>query len=170
MIEFLFALIPLFKAVHITALIVWCGGLVTLPLMLAHHDPKDTAEEYRRIRHATHQTYIYYVTPAAVTTVVVGTWLIFLRGVFEPWFYSKLFFVALMVFAHAWIGHIIVEVAETKGRTHIPTPFIALLVVLLPMLAVLFLVLAKPELSGIEFPEWLREARDNQLPFETPKR
>lgn len=170
MIELLIALVPLFKAAHIIALIIWCGGLITLPLMLAYHDPTDNAEDYRRIRHATHQTYIFCVTPAAVITVVVGTWLIFLRGVFEPWFYGKLLFVALLVFAHAWIGHIIVEVAETKGRTQIPEPFFTLIAILLPMSAILFLVLAKPDLSGIEFPEWLREARDHQLPFEIPKR
>ncbi|MCQ3829754.1 CopD family protein [Microbulbifer elongatus] len=170
MIELLIALIPLFKAVHIFALIIWCGGLVTLPLMIAHHDPTDSGEDYRRIRQATHQAYIFCVTPAAVTTVVIGTWLIFLRGVFEPWFYGKLLFVALMVFAHAWIGHIIVEVAETKGRTRIPEPLITLMAILLPMAAVLFLVLAKPDLSGIELPEWLRETRDHPLPFEIPKR
>lgn len=170
MIELLIALIPLFKAVHIIALIIWCGGLVTLPLMLAHHDPTDNAEDYRRIRHASHQTYIVFVTPAAVTTVVVGTWLIFLRGVFEPWFYGKLLFVALMVFAHAWVGRIIVEVAETRGRTRIPKPFFSLLAILLPMSAIFFLVLAKPDFSGAEFPEWLREVSDHQLPFEIPKR
>lgn len=170
MIELLIALIPLFKAVHIIALIIWCGGLITLPLMLAHHEPTDNAEDYRRIRQATHQTYIFYVTPAAVTAVVVGTWLIFLRGVFEPWFYGKLFFVALLVFAHAWIGHIIVEVAETKGRKNIPEPIFSLLAILSLMAVILFLVLAKPDLSGIEFPEWLRETRSHQLPFETPKR
>lgn len=170
MIEFLYALIPLFKAIHIGTLILWCGGLITLPLMLAHHDPSGNAEDYRRIQLATHRTYAYCVTPAAVAAVVVGTWLIFLRGVYVPWFYGKLAFVALLIAAHAWIGHIIVEVAEMKGRSHIPQPILTLAAILVPVLAILFLVLAKPELAGIAFPEWLREPRDGQLPFAIPKR
>lgn len=170
MIEFLVALIPHLKAIHLSALIVWCGGLVALPLMLAHHDPTDNPEDYRRIREATHQTYIFLVTPAAVAAVVVGTWLIFLRGVYVPWLYGKLVFVALLVSAHAWVGHIIVQVAETKGRTPIPRPAFTLAAILLPVVAILYLVLAKPDLSEITFPKWLSEPRDGQLPFEIPRR
>jgi hypothetical protein len=38
------------------------------------------------------------------------------------------------------------------------------------MLAILALVLGKPDFSGIEFPGWLMEPVGGQLPFEVPRR
>jgi protoporphyrinogen IX oxidase len=39
-----------------------------------------------------------------------------------------------------------------------------------PILAILTLVLAKPDLGGIPMPDWLEEPRGVQLPFDVPKR
>ena len=163
-------LIPFFKAAHIAALFIWCGGILAMPLMLSRHDGRNSSSDYLRIRRATHLTYTIVVTPAAVVAVVAGTWLIFFREALVPWLYAKLFFVALLVLAHAWIGHILVGVAESEGRDSPPAPYVPMLVVLLPMIAILFLVLGKPDLSWIEFPAWLAEPRQGQLPFEVPKR
>ena len=164
------AAIPYFKTLHIGALFIWCGGLMAMPLMLSRHDPADTQEDFRRIRRATHLTYTIAVTPAAVIAVIAGTWLIFLRETFVPWLYAKLFFVAVLVLAHAWIGHILVTVAETKGSHRPPGPYLPVAAVLGPALAILVLVLGKPDLGGIEFPDWLLEPRGGQLPFDVPRR
>lgn len=164
------ALVPHLKAVHVAALFVWCGGLFALPLMLSRHDPANSPGEFRRIRRATHLTYTIAVTPAAVVAVVAGTWLIFFREVLVPWLYAKLVFVALLVGAHAWIGHIMVSVIEGKRRRRPPAAILPTAAVLLPMLAILGLVLGKPDLSGVAFPSWLTEPRDGQLPFDVPRR
>nr|WP_255564211.1 cbb3-type cytochrome c oxidase subunit I [Mameliella sp. CS4] len=95
MIDWILSTVPVVKLVHIAGLSLWCGGLLVLPIMLARHDPAVVAEDYRIIRHATHMTYTMVVTPAAVLTVIAGTWLIVLREVFVPWLYAKLLFVAL---------------------------------------------------------------------------
>lgn len=163
------AMIPLFKAAHIGALAIWCGGLIALPLMLSQHNPADKAEDYSRIRKTTHLTYTLCVTPSAVAAVVIGTWLLFLRDVFVPWFYLKLLFVAVLVAAHAWTGHIIVKVAETEGKHKPPHPFLPLAAILVSVICILWLVLAKPDLGGIVFPDWLSAPRDAQLPFEAPR-
>jgi len=163
-------LVPYFKAAHIAALIVWCGGLFALPLMLSRHDAGNTGDDFVRIRRATHLTYTIGVTPAAVVAVVAGTWLIFLRDALVPWLYAKLVFVALLVAAHAWIGHIIVTVAETRERRGPPAPALPIAVALGPILAILALVLGKPDLGGIEFPDWLTEPRGRQLPLDVPRR
>ncbi|WP_254701868.1 CopD family protein [Roseovarius sp. THAF27] len=84
--------------------------------MLARHDLAVVADDYRIIRHATRMTYTMIVTPSAVLTVIAGTWLIFLCEVFVPWLYAKLALVALLVAVHAWIGHVLVKVAEKPGR------------------------------------------------------
>ena len=169
MIEWIVATVPYFKALHILALFIWCGGLIAMPLMLTRHDPADTRDDYRRIRRATHLTYTTVVTPAAVIAVIAGTWLIFLRETYVPWLYAKLFFVVLLVSGHAWMGHILVRVAESAGRQRPPPPFLPLAVLLTPMLAILVLVLGKPDLGWIEFPDWLSEPRGGQLPFDVPR-
>lgn len=171
MIEQLLATVPLLKFVHIGALVLWCGGLLALPLMLSRHDPTGSQQEYRRIRRATHLTYTVCVTPAAVVAVVAGTWLIFFREAFVPWLYAKLLFVAGLAAAHAWIGHLLVKVAEEPGRHRPPEPYLPVLSVLVPVLAILFLVLGKSDLSWIEFPDWLEEpVGAGQLPFDVPRR
>lgn len=170
MIEWVLATVPYFKALHIAALVLWCAGLLAMPVMLTRHDATISQADYRRIRRSTHVTYTMVVTPAAVLAVIAGTWLIFMREVFVPWLYAKLFFVAALVLAHAWIGHILANVAETGGKHHPPAPYLPLAVLLTPMLAVLALVLGKPELGWIEFPTWLTEPRGGQLPFDVPRR
>jgi protoporphyrinogen IX oxidase len=170
MTEIVAAAVPYFKAVHLAALFIWCGGLLVLPLMLARHGPEQTRRDYVRLRRATHLTYTVVVTPAAVLAVVAGTWLIFLRELMVPWLYAKLVFVALLVSAHAWIGHIFVAAAEGDPRHASPPAAVPIAAVLVPMLAVLVLVLGKPDLSGIAFPEVLTEPRGHQLPFDVPSR
>ena len=170
MIEFLLRGTPLLKSLHIVALCLWCGGLLALPLMLAGHHPEVSQNQYSRIRMATHFLYSFIVTPAAVLTVIAGTWLIFFRQVFVPWLYLKLVCVALLVAAHIWIGHLLVLVAEKPGRHVPPKPYLPMLAGGLPMLAILILVLAKPVFEPVGFPTWLTEPREGQLPFAVPKR
>lgn len=170
MIDWLISIIPIFKVVHIAALVVWCGGLLALPLMLYRHDPTMPVENYRLLRPAMHIVYTMCVTPAAVIAVIAGTWLVFLREAFVPWLFAKLAFVALLVVAHAWIGHILTRIAEEPGQHTPPRPFLPITAAFLPMLAILALVLAKPAFDWIVFPDWMLEPRGGQLPFEVPSR
>ncbi|MFN3661872.1 CopD family protein [Yoonia sp.] len=170
MIDWLIALIPIFKFAHIAALLVWCGGLLILPVMLARHDPSILPGDYTHIRHATHTIYTACVTPAAVIAVIAGTWLIFLREVFVPWFYVKLVFVALLIAAHAWIGHVLTKIGEDPDTHTPPEPGLPVLAVLAPIIAILFLVLAKPYLGWLAFPDWLLSPQGGQLPFDVPSR
>lgn len=166
MIAWLEPVIPHLKALHVIALALWVGGLFGLPLMLSRHDPAIGQADYARIRLASHLGYVWVVTPAAVTAIVAGTWLIFLREVFVPWMFAKLVFVALLIGFHAWIGHQIVRMGETDGRHEPPGPRGPLLILLLPVLAILTLVLMKPGFDAMSMPGWLTEPRDRQLPVE----
>lgn len=170
MIEWISPAIPLFKAAHIVGLIVWVGGLLILPLMLARHDPAVSTEDYRVIRQGSHLTYTMVVTPAAVTAVIAGTWLIFMREVFTPWMFAKLAFVAVLVSAHVWIGHLVVKVGEEPETHRPPSPLVPLVAVAIPALVVFALVLAKPDLSGLSFPEWASRPLDRHLPVDVPNR
>ncbi|WP_336054955.1 CopD family protein [Nitratireductor sp. CH_MIT9313-5] len=162
--------ITLLKIIHITALVLWCGGLMAMPLMLTRHDPAIAAEEYERIRRASHRAYVGMVTPAALLAIIAGTWLIFFREVFVTWLYAKLLFVAALVAAHAWVGHIVVQIAEQPEDYEPPRPTVPLLLILFPILFILLLVLGKPELEWVRLPDWVQEPRGYELPFEVPKR
>lgn len=168
--DWLISTIPLWKALHILALCLWCGGLMTLPLMLSLHDPAISQADYRVIRKGTHLTYTGLVTPAAVVAVIAGTWLVFLRQVFVPWLFAKLAVVVVLLLLHAWIGHIVVRIAEAPGHHTPPGPYGPVLAVLACATVILLLVLAKPDLGWIAFPDWLRTPRGGQLPFDVPSR
>ena len=168
--EWLVSTVPLLKALHLVALGIWCGGLISLPIMLSRHDAVVSQDDYSIIRHRTHLTYTTVVTPAAVIAVIAGTWLIFLRQTFVPWMFAKLVFVAMLLVIHVWIGHNIVRIAEEPGDHRPPNPYLPLTGVLACAIAILLFVLGKPDLGWIVMPEWLRLPRDGQLPFEIPSR
>lgn len=162
--------IPYVKALHILALVIWCAGLFALPLMLARHDPAVGQADYRRIRLACHYGYAGVVTPAAMVAIAAGILLMFLREVFVTWMFAKLFFVALLVGFHTWVGSTIVTVVESEGEHQTPRALAPMLVLLVPVMAILALVLAKPDLDEVPMPGWLMEPRGNQLPFSVPPR
>jgi uncharacterized membrane protein len=167
-VEWITPLVPLFKAVHIAALLIWCSGLLILPIMLARHEPAIGPDDYIHIRRAAHLTYTLCVTPAAVVAVIAGTWLIFLREVFVPWFYAKMVFVALLVALHAWIGHVLVLTAEKPGTHRPPHPAYGVGGVLCVAVVILGLVLAKPAADWVSMPQWLLVPRGHDFPFEVP--
>lgn len=156
------------KALHIAALSLWCAGLVALPLILAKHRVDEDQSEYAELRRISHYGYIRVVTPAAVVAIAAGTALIFLRGVFVPWMFAKLVAVGLLVVFHALIGHTVILMSERRGNYVPPSPTPLLAASAITMIAVLVLVLAKPELPDAT-PDWLEAPLGRQLPVdETP--
>ena len=170
MIGWLQPIIPHLKVLHISMLALWCAGLFAMPLMLARHDPAIGQADYVRIRQATHYGYTFVITPAAILAIVSGTMLIFLREVFVTWMFAKLVFVALLVAFHAWVSYVLVAVVETEGPHTTPNPRLPLALLLVPILAILTLVLAKPDLGVIPLPGWLLQPLGHQLPFDVPRR
>lgn len=170
MIAWLEPVAPHLKAIHIAALLIWCAGLFALILMLARHDPAIGQADYARIRRGTHYGYTYFITPSALIAIATGTVLVFVREAFVPWMFAKLVCVALLVAFHAWVGHVLVAVAETDGTHTPPDPMLPNLILVLPITAILALVLGKPDLAQIPLPGWLLEPRGFQLPFDVPRR
>jgi len=170
MTDWLFGLIPHLKAIHAATLAVWCAGLFALPLLLARHDASVGQADYTRIRHASHYSYTFVVTPAAVLAIASGTALVFLREAFVLWMFAKLVFVALLVAFHVWIGHVLVAVAETEGTHTPPKPTVPLLILMVPVVVILALVLGKPDLGWISMPDWLSQPLDREFPFDVPSR
>lgn len=164
------ALVPHLKVLHVGFLCVWVAGLLALPRMLARHDPAHTQADFARIRHASHYAYVWAITPAAVLAIASGTGLIFLREVFTAWMLAKLGLVAGLVALHAWVGHTLVAVAETEGRHDPPEPLWPTLALAAPVVGILVLVLAKPEVEELPLPRWLTQPVGGELPFDVPRR
>jgi len=163
-------LIPHVKALHLGFLAVWVAGLFALPRMLARHDRVIVQAEFAQIRRATHYGYVWVITPAAILAISTGSALIFMRDVFTVWIFAKLILVAGLVGVHAWVGHTIVAVAETEGQHEPPEPLVPTIAVLCLVIAILSLVLAKPELDELPMPSWLLTPLGRQLPFDIPSR
>lgn len=153
------------KALHIAALILWCAGLVALPLVLSKHDVAEEQADYARLRRITHYSYTRIVTPAAVIAIAAGTALIFLRSVFEPWMFAKLVAVGLLVVVHGLTGHVVVLMSERRGEYAPPSSKPLLVVTLAAMTVVLLLVLGKPVVPDL-VPAWLKQPQHRQLPVE----
>ncbi|MFC3168847.1 CopD family protein [Paracoccus fontiphilus] len=166
-------MIAALKAVHIAAMLCWCAGLIALPLLLMSYGHAQRQVRYSEFRLLTHYGYVGFATPAAVIAIVAGTGLIFAAEVFDLWFVAKLALVSLMALCHAWIGHLIEQSGlqrRGKGRDpdrgyRMPHPAIVLAVALPAMGAVLWLVLAKPDLSWTAglLPQFMLQPR-GQLP------
>jgi putative membrane protein len=154
------------KFLHIAALAIWCAGLVGLPLVLAKHDADHEQLEYSRLRVLTHRAYTSIFTPAAVIAITMGTALVFMRGVFVPWMFAKLVGVGVLVLLHAWIGHITVTVGERQGNYDPPRalPLLTLSITASAVIAILLLVLGKPQLSEGLVPDWLLRPLYQPLP------
>ncbi len=153
------------KGLHIAALILWCAGLVALPLVLSKHDVAEEQADYARLRRITHYGYTRIVTPAAVVAIAAGTALIFLRGVFEPWMFAKLVAVGLLVVIHGLTGHVVVLMSERRGEYAPPSSKPLIAVTLATMTVILLLVLGKPVMPDL-VPGLLKQPQHRHLPVE----
>lgn len=162
-------MIAIIKALHISALSVWCAGLILLPVLMQIYGRRrevKTQAGFTEFRWLTHYSYTVVVSPAAVIAVAAGTVLIFAVEVLDVWMMAKLVAVAGMVLLHAWLGHLIVHSGELHGAYRLPPAGLALFGIIPLIGLVLWLVLAKPGLQDISalFPDFLQEPRGNPLP------
>ncbi len=162
-------MIALLKGIHIVALSLWCAGLVALPAILQIYGRREevrTQAGFSEFRLLVHAAYTRIVTPAAIVAIAAGTVLIFARGLTAPWLMAKLAVVAAMVLIHAWLGHLATRSAEERGSYSMPLALASLPASLACMAAVLYLVLAKPDLQPLieALPHDLRVPQGRSIP------
>ncbi len=132
------------KSLHIAALVVWCGGLLLLPVLMNQREAAGEGAPLHRLHAFTRFAYIVIVSPAAFLAIASGTALILIREVFTTWFALKLLFVGLLTGLHVWTGLVILQLFEEGKHFRAWRMVSALLVLSLTLLAILWLVLAKP--------------------------
>ncbi len=162
-------MIALFKALHIAALSLWCAGLLALPLVLQLYGRRAevrTQAGFSEFRLLVHAAYTRIVTPAAVIAIAAGTVLIFAAELTDIWLVAKLVAVVGLVLVHVWLGHLSVEASAGRGSYEMPPALLAVPPALLCMGAVLYLVLAKPDLLPLveALPRVLTTPQGRSLP------
>lgn len=155
----------LLKVIHIVAVALWCGGLLSLPVILRVARRHPTESDAARARIVAHHLYNSVISPAAVLAVVAGAMLVFARETYAPWFAAKLALVAALVALHAYTGHLVVKLSE-EGHVRTRVPPVALLGAGAGvMAAILVVVLAKPVWGPDIMPAALRTPLDRHLPL-----
>lgn len=162
-------MIALVKALHVIGLVIWCAGLIALPIIIQAYGRVAnvrTQAGYSEFRLLTHRGYVDLVTPGAVVAVGAGIALIFLEGVRDPWMMAKLAAIGGMAICHAWLGHVVTQTGDHRGVYRIPSPVPVLIVSIAMMGLVLWLVLAKPDLAPLVtyLPDWLLQPLGRELP------
>ncbi|WP_225783956.1 CopD family protein [Xenophilus sp. Marseille-Q4582] len=139
---------PWLKLLHISAVVVWCGALLYLPLAVAAaggraRRPVALGAPDDEILRA---LFIWLATPAALLAIGSGTWIFVWQGTLGAWLLAKLALVALLVLGHASFGLFILRLERREGARRAALAVGALLLPLL--LGIAWLVLAKPGLNG----------------------
>jgi protoporphyrinogen IX oxidase len=115
------------RGLHILAVIAWMAGLLFLPRLYAYDaeqaDKPDAVRDGMREQLRLWQTRLLKIilNPAMIVALVVGLWLIHLRGAVilaQPWIWVKLVGVFLLL---GWHGFLVAErkriLAGTSTRT-----------------------------------------------------
>ncbi|MDX3975029.1 CopD family protein [Shinella sp.] len=140
-------MIALVKFMHIAVISIWAAGVVSLPglyVQRAHVKDKDALLRLQRlVRFA----YIAIISPAAFLAIITGTALIFLRQTFEPWFSVKLGFVGALAIVHVLTGLVVIRLFR-EGEVYPIWRFVTATVLSGGIvIAIFFVVLAKPALD-----------------------
>jgi protoporphyrinogen IX oxidase len=159
------------KIVHIATLVVWCGGLLVLPGLFAQRPVGHEGPALWRLQRFARDGYTKIVSPAALVAIGSGTALIFAREVFTVWFALKLLAVGALAGIHVRAGYLIMDVFEKGGDYAHWRRIVTQVATVMVIVAILYLVLAKPNVDFEILPDWfhqpggLRSASEMLMPI-----
>jgi protoporphyrinogen IX oxidase len=145
------------KLLHVTALSIWAGGILLMPVLLGQREAAGEGNALHRLHAFSRFAYITVISPAAFVAIGSGIALIFAREVFTAWFAVKLLFVGILVALHVWTGLLVLSVFN-EGQRFAPWRVgLSLGVLSLVMGAIFYVVLDKPEIALDGLPAALTE-------------
>jgi protoporphyrinogen IX oxidase len=139
------------KFVHLAAISIWSGGLLALPYLFRQRRLLEPGPDFDRLHRLARFVYVETTSPAAFVAIASGTCLIFAQATFEEWFSLKMVLVAVMVMLHVVAGLVLLHLFAPEGhfgRFAYLTLTSAYVVVIS---AILWIVLAKPNISSTGF-------------------
>ncbi|MGA8031941.1 MAG: CopD family protein [Casimicrobiaceae bacterium] len=138
---------PIVKTLHIVFMVSWFAGLFYLPRLFVYHamTPSDDRAGIERFKTMERKLYYGIMAPAAVLTVVFGTWLWLGYGFSGGWLHAKLALVVVLVAFHVYLGRLMRDFAQDRNRHgHVFYRWINEIPALPLLVAIVWLVVAKP--------------------------
>lgn len=154
---------PWLKLFHVSAVILWAGALLYLPLAIAASSSRRKSTTPAALKHVEHADvsiesdaperrtlrglFVGVATPFALLAIGSGTALFLLYGPMANWLVVKLGFVSLLVLGHAACGMLVLRVERREARSGTALAGYAVAAVSLTwMAAIAWLALQKPSL------------------------
>lgn len=132
------------KALHISFMVTWFGGLFYLPRLFVYHAMSSDATSIERFKIMERKLYFGIMTPGAILTIVFGLWLWLGYGISGGWMHAKLFLVLILVIYHLYCGKLLKDFKLDRNRYgHVFYRWFNELPVLI-LFAVIILVIVKP--------------------------
>jgi len=137
------------KFIHLAGIAVWIAGLVAIPSLMFQRTGLE-GDDLERLQRMVRFLYVALASPAAFAAIAAGAALLFLSGVFVEWFTLKLVLVGALAALHVLTGLRILKVFEAEGRIGAPAALTLTAADALAVLAILWVVLAKPEIDAVD--------------------
>lgn len=132
---------------HLAAISIWAGGLVTIPFLLRQRRGL-TGEPLHRLHGLVRTLYIRILSPAAFAAIATGTALIFLRSTLVEWFSVKLVVVGVLAALHVRAGLLVLRVFDPGERLSRGGAASLTAAMLVTVSAILVVVLWKPPIDA----------------------
>ena len=145
--EFLASNILWFKALHVFFMVAWFSGIFYLPRLFVNHAETTTESVSQQLK-GMEKRLLYFVTPFAILTIVLGLILIYTYGAHwftaAKWLHLKLTFVILLVIYHGYCFKLVSTFQQDKNTR--PGKFYRIFneVPVLMLLVVIILAYVKP--------------------------
>ncbi len=139
------------KFVHLAAIAIWSGGLIVLPFLFWQRRGLPPGRDLDRLHRLSRFVYVAMTSPAAFIAIGSGTALIFLQQTYEEWFSLKMVAVGAMVMLHVVAGLFLERIFDPDGRFSAFSYSALTGAYLVVITAILWIVLAKPDIDANEF-------------------
>ncbi len=148
--EFLMNNILWFKAFHVIFMVAWFAGIFYLPRLFVNHAETNSAEVALQLK-GMEKRLLYFITPFALLTVLLGLILIYAYGsawfVAAKWLHIKLTLVILLVIYHGYCFKLVKTFQQDKNTRSGKFYRIFNEIPVLTLFAVIILAYVKPMFS-----------------------
>jgi putative membrane protein len=104
------------KALHVIFMVTWFAGLFYLPRLFVYHAQATDPISIERFKIMERKLYFGIMTPGAVLTVLLGSWLWLGYGIAGGWLHAKLALVAVLIAYHVYCGKLLGDFKRDRNR------------------------------------------------------
>ncbi len=116
--DFLINNILWFKAFHVIFMVAWFAGIFYLPRLFVNHAETSSVEVAQQLK-GMEKRLLYFITPFAVLTILLGLMLIFAYGrawfVAAKWLHIKLTLVVFLLVYHGYCFKLVNVFQQNKN-------------------------------------------------------